>query len=971
MSNLAYGSITVTDLVDRGIIGTEDWYKVSNNETETFDGKNILELSEIYQGNFDVAGSTTNVSENTYIPIKPNTTYMWSQTGSVPGRYIRYYDETKTLIPDTAISQYNATNQTFTTPDGARYARFMWYRNVGLTTQEVIALNPQIELGDSATEYAPCNGWLPGILTPTADKKYLWFYEITTYSDGTTSTWGPVVIGTYGEQGAQGVGYTDGEARLFYLHDSSTSAPPNPTLPVTSTSTAAGVWTTKEPAWQSGKYYWTCHQFTKEDPSTTPPTITYSRTAVIYDSALSTANAAAAAAQATANSKNSITYGTTSPVSGDPPTPVWSGSAGDIYIQKSTSGTGGDIIWQWNSETNNWVQNMTGTTTIVPGSIGTASIAANAITANQLNTTDINASGILTIGALSSDVQGDIEDGASAYARATALRGTCSTGATYAAKEVTCTGFSLATGSAVTVYFTTANTKADAALTLNVNSTGAKTIYVASAATSDTNQLLWVAGSSLTFVYDGTYWHVLDSPGTWDGTECSVAADIAEKTTAASGVVIFKGTTISVPMTYDNANAWATLNVSSLGAKRICYGTTTLRPTTNNGRGWIAGRTVDFRFDGANWRLKDTGTIIDGGHITTGSIDAGRILTGTLDASQITVSNLSANSINSGTLNADRIKLGGEMTVYETPSSNTSGGSLGYMTGLTVDNAGTQTTTDGMAIKAPDNSHYIVVTTGGVRMTEKSGSSTYDLYLAGGVARTNATFRATGDAQLRGDVYLNSVLSSGTYTYDTSKYTNASNLLLHGGNIRVYNASESQRVYLGKSSIDYGILNLYNPSAAQKVSLWAGDSGGVLRLYGDTGYQDLQYGVLPVLLWQNSNQATFSATTLTSSELLDDLSKYNCFIVTCHQTNNTASTTRYFTTVCNMKDAALSDSVRFNAFDVTTGSSYQLLLRQREFTFNRQNNTIAITTGYYSNNGTSGTSYATTAVPISIYGMII
>ena len=46
--------------------------------------------------------------------------------------------------------------------------------------------------------------------------------------------------------------------------------------------------------------------------------------------------------------------------------------------------------------------------------------------------------------------------------------------------------------------------------------------------------------------------------------------------------------------------------------------------------------------------IDQTTTVIDGGHITTGSIDAGFITSGTLNAGRITVVNLSADSINTG-----------------------------------------------------------------------------------------------------------------------------------------------------------------------------------------------------------------------------------------------------------------------------------------------------------------------------------
>lgn len=125
------------------------------------------------------------------------------------------------------------------------------------------------------------------------------------------------------------------------------------------------------------------------------------------------------------------------------------------------------------------------------------------------------------------------------------------------------------------------------------------------------------------------------------------------------------------------------------------------------------------------------------------------------------------------------------------------------------------------------------------------------------------------------------------------------------------------------------------------------------------------------LLWTNPDQSTFAATTLTSTDLADDLSNYNCFIITCHQKSNAETQIRYVTTVCNMKDAALNDAVMFNAQDVALETSYHIVVRQRTFTINRSANTIDISTGYYGDNGTSGSSYTSTMVPISIYGMNI
>ena len=47
-------------------------------------------------------------------------------------------------------------------------------------------------------------GWTTAIQTITADKKYLWNYEVITYSDNSKTTTTPVIIGVYGDPGGKG-----------------------------------------------------------------------------------------------------------------------------------------------------------------------------------------------------------------------------------------------------------------------------------------------------------------------------------------------------------------------------------------------------------------------------------------------------------------------------------------------------------------------------------------------------------------------------------------------------------------------------------------------------------------------------------------------------------------------------------------------------------------------------------------------
>ena len=84
--------------------------------------------------------------------------------------------------------------------------------------------------------------------------------------------------------------------------------------------------------------------------------------------------------------------------------------------------------------------------------------------------------------------------------------GTCSVSASTAAKTSTIDNFVLIKGSFVILQTSTANTVSNTAITLNVNSTGAVTVYYGNAATSSTNTLPWNENDVLTFMYDGTYW---------------------------------------------------------------------------------------------------------------------------------------------------------------------------------------------------------------------------------------------------------------------------------------------------------------------------------------------------------------------------------------------------------------------------------------------------------------------------------
>jgi hypothetical protein len=87
--------------------------------------------------------------------------------------------------------------------------------------------------------------------------------------------------------------------------------------------------------------------------------------------------------------------------------------------------------------------------------------------------------------------------------------GVCSTAAATAAKTVDCQGFKLETGASVKVKFTYTNTASSP--TLNVASTGAKSIYSGGSAIAAG---MLVADTVIEFVYDGTNYNMMGGGGT-------------------------------------------------------------------------------------------------------------------------------------------------------------------------------------------------------------------------------------------------------------------------------------------------------------------------------------------------------------------------------------------------------------------------------------------------------------------------
>lgn len=106
---------------------------------------------------------------------------------------------------------------------------------------------------------------------------------------------------------------------------------------------------------------------------------------------------------------------------------------------------------------------------------------------------------------------GNVKIGNDTHLVGSTLYGTCSTAAGTAAKQVTCANFDqLLNGVTVHIKFVNSNTAVNP--TLNINNTGAKTIYrYGTAKPGVTENDSWRAGAVISFTFDGTNWIMNDN----------------------------------------------------------------------------------------------------------------------------------------------------------------------------------------------------------------------------------------------------------------------------------------------------------------------------------------------------------------------------------------------------------------------------------------------------------------------------
>ena len=511
------------------------------------------------------------------------------------------------------------------------------------------------------------------VTTPPAyaKGKYYWTRSKITWTNSTVTYTDPVLANDVTSIAEIANASTKTAVQLWFTK-ANTTAPDKPKSKVTSTSTAPNEWRVVVPIFNASyPNYFYCWQYTQMDG-------TCAWSDVVYDAqateSLGTARGAQARSQlifknfpaGTLSVSGTTTWvtetgqvnnaWTTKFLEHNPDRPVIFCATQSQTVAQMAAGSTCSCTTPVKDDTLTKIDGGHITTGEIDASVVTVkNIDASKITVGELDAARIKANS-LAIGKFTTDVQNKINKAGSD----TTYRGVCSSGLGDATKVVACTGFELCVGASIVVYMSTEQMCVDT-LYLNVNNTGAKTIYVGDKATSGSNQLLWAAGASITFTYDGSHWVVADSPGTWNGGVCTSTASESSKYIEASllgKIVVFEGVSVKVQMQYENTSSNARLYILSLAMSHyINFGSLDVAPTVDNGYSWRARTIVEFVFDGRCWRTGSR-TYIDGGSIVTGKIDTNRLDATSIQANIVKTCELNANKIKTGTLSGSLIRGG-------------------------------------------------------------------------------------------------------------------------------------------------------------------------------------------------------------------------------------------------------------------------------------------------------------------------
>ena len=397
-------------------------------------------------------------------------------------------------------------------------------------SETISSVDVEYAQNQSATT-APTSGWQT---TAPAYKSgyYIWSRTKTVNADGTASYSTEVMIsgrdgadGGKGDTGATGIGVS-AIVEQYYLSTSKTSQ-------------AGGSWAETQPAYVSGRYYWTRSKVTWTDGKVTYSDPVLAQGVNNANESAEKANDAVTTLDEALGQEEIFNRLTND------------GEEQGIYLENGKLYVNGTYIKSGVVDAGLLkagkllVTNKTTGATVFYADIDVGSCY-------------IGGDSVQIGGSTLTDKTSELESGQAALE---ATYGVCYTAAATAAKTVSITGFVLKKGASVRVKFAYSNTASSP--TLNVNDTGAKSI-VYSGYSSLLEKYYWKSGDLLTFTYNGAFWELADDASRknartiWANDTTSVTVE-AGTITMNSGSKIAFGT--DGTFTLDSTN----MTVSSSG----------------------------------------------------------------------------------------------------------------------------------------------------------------------------------------------------------------------------------------------------------------------------------------------------------------------------------------------------------------------------------------------------------------------
>lgn len=205
-----------------GVSSVDVWYYQSTSATSLSGGSWSTTAPAWVDGKYTWTKTITTYTNNT--TDETSAVCITGQKGSTGvgvKSVTEYYLATSSSSGvTTSTSGWTTTVQTITLDK-----KYLWNYEVITYTNDTTSTTAPIIIGvfgntgkgiKSVTEYylatssssgvtTSTSGWKDTMQTLTPANKYLWNYELITYTDNSTATINPVIIGVYGDQGIQGI----------------------------------------------------------------------------------------------------------------------------------------------------------------------------------------------------------------------------------------------------------------------------------------------------------------------------------------------------------------------------------------------------------------------------------------------------------------------------------------------------------------------------------------------------------------------------------------------------------------------------------------------------------------------------------------------------------------------------------------------------------------------------------------------